>query len=202
MVKVKIKVQVYSLISSLKTYQLPLHFTPCSLDLFMRVPLQLQGEHTVLQPFWRIELIVDIAISPTRYSFSPESSEAFLGWSALPKDTTSEQYPKIERGEIWYFSENPAPNGIQNRTSGIDIDRAPRSNHCAMSLSVMVAASLFHLCYPHRHDQKISLQNVDKVMCDVFNCIMYVPIMCVIVSEDNVLVTFHLGIVCTGNIIA
>ena len=59
------KVQVYSLISSLKTYHPTffVHLTPWSLDLFIRVPFQLHGEHTVLQPFRRIELIVHIAIS-------------------------------------------------------------------------------------------------------------------------------------------
>ena len=60
----KVKVQVfYSLISSLKTYHRTLHFTPWSLDLFIRVPFQLPREHTVLQLFRRIELIVHIAIS-------------------------------------------------------------------------------------------------------------------------------------------
>ena len=59
----KVKVQVYSLISSLKTYHPTLHLTLWSLDLFIRVPFQLHGEHTVLQPFRRIELIVHIAIS-------------------------------------------------------------------------------------------------------------------------------------------
>ena len=60
----KVKVQVfYSLISSLKTYHSTLHLTPWSLDLFICVPFQLHGEHTVLQPFRRIELIVHIAIS-------------------------------------------------------------------------------------------------------------------------------------------
>ena len=53
----------YSLISSLKTYHRYLHFNPWSLDLFIYVPFQLPGEHTVLQPFRRIELIVHIAIS-------------------------------------------------------------------------------------------------------------------------------------------
>ena len=57
------KVQVYSLISSLKTYHPTLHLTPWSLDLFIRVPFQLHWENTVLQPFRRIELIVHIAIS-------------------------------------------------------------------------------------------------------------------------------------------
>ena len=53
----------YSLISSLKTYHRTLHFTTWSLNLFIHVPFQLPGEHTVLQPFRRIELIVHIAIS-------------------------------------------------------------------------------------------------------------------------------------------
>ena len=55
--------QVYSLISSLKTYHPTLHLTPWSLNLFIRVPFQLHGEHTVLQPFRLIEVIVHIAIS-------------------------------------------------------------------------------------------------------------------------------------------
>ena len=38
-------------------------FTPWSLDLFIRVPSQLHGEHTVLQPFRRIELITHYVIS-------------------------------------------------------------------------------------------------------------------------------------------
>ena len=55
--------QVYSLISSLKTYYPTLQLTPWSLDLFIREPFQLHEEHTVLQPFRRIKLIVHIAIS-------------------------------------------------------------------------------------------------------------------------------------------
>ena len=77
----------YSLISSLKTYHRTLHFTPWSLDLFIRVPSRLPGEHTVLQPFRRIELIVytHCHLCPTRYSFSPESSEAFEGEVSCPR---------------------------------------------------------------------------------------------------------------------
>ena len=59
---VKVKV-FYSLISSLKTYYRTSHFTPWSLVLFIHVPFQLPEEHTVLQSFRRIELIVHIAIS-------------------------------------------------------------------------------------------------------------------------------------------
>ena len=49
--------------SDMKTHEPTLHFTPWSLDLFIHVQFQLHGENTVLQPFWRIELIVHIAIS-------------------------------------------------------------------------------------------------------------------------------------------
>ena len=45
------------------TYHPTLHLTPWSLDLFIRVPFQLQRVYKVVQPFLRIELIVDIAIS-------------------------------------------------------------------------------------------------------------------------------------------
>ena len=45
-----------------ETYQPTLHFTPWSLDLFIRVSFKLHGELTVPQPFWRIELIIQIAI--------------------------------------------------------------------------------------------------------------------------------------------
>ena len=53
----------YSLISSLKTYHPFLTFYHWSLDLFICVQLQLHGDHTVLQPFRRIELLVHIVIS-------------------------------------------------------------------------------------------------------------------------------------------
>ena len=59
----KVKVQVYGVISSLYTYHPTLHLTPWSLYMFIRVPFQLHGEHTVLQLFRRIELIIHIAIS-------------------------------------------------------------------------------------------------------------------------------------------
>ena len=59
----KVNVQVHSLILNLKTYQPTLHVTPWSLDLFMRVSFQLRKEHTVLQPFRRIDLIVHIGSS-------------------------------------------------------------------------------------------------------------------------------------------
>ena len=57
------------------------------------------------------------------------------GWSALPKDTTSRKWPKIERGEPKYFPENPAQSRVRNRATGSDIGKAQHFNHCAMSFS-------------------------------------------------------------------
>ena len=95
------QVQVfYSLISSLKTYHRTLHFTPWSLDLFIYVPFQLPGEHTVLQPFRRIELIVHIAISVlrgTHFHLSIES-EAFEGEVLCPRTHYLNNVPRL-RGE-------------------------------------------------------------------------------------------------------
>ena len=115
----------------MKTYHPTLHFTPWSPDLFIRVPFQLHGEHTVLQPFRRIEVILHIVISVLPGTHFTWVKWSIWGLTALPKDTSC---PKIERGETWYFSEIPAPSGIRNRTAGSDIGKAPRSNHCAMSL--------------------------------------------------------------------
>ena len=109
-------------------------FTPWLLDLFIRVPYQLHGEQTVLF-FRRIELIIHIAISVLQLLIFNWVKWSMWGLSALPKDTTSKQCPNIERGETWYFSENPAPNEIRNRMAGSDIDRAARSNHCVVSRS-------------------------------------------------------------------
>ena len=93
--------QVYNLISSLKTHQLNLHFTPLSLDVFICVPFQLHGEHTVLQPFRRIELILHIAVSVISGSFYTWVNWSMWGESALPKYRTWIECPNIERGETF-----------------------------------------------------------------------------------------------------
>ena len=96
-------VYIISLISSLKTCHPTLHFTPCLLNLFIREPFQLHGEHTscshVLQPFRRIELIVHITVSVLPGTHFHLSQVKHLRGSAFPKDTTSKQCAKIERGE-------------------------------------------------------------------------------------------------------
>ena len=89
----------YSLISSLKTYHQTSHLTSWSLDLFIRVPFQLPVEHTVLQPFRRIKLIVHIAISvlPGTHIHS-YSSEAFKGGVSCPRTHHLNNVPRL-RGE-------------------------------------------------------------------------------------------------------
>ena len=58
-----VKVQVYSLISSLKTYHPTFTFHPLVTGPVHSMPFQLHGEHTALQPFRRIKLIVRITVS-------------------------------------------------------------------------------------------------------------------------------------------
>ena len=62
------------------------HFTPWSLDLIICLPFQLYREHTVLQSFRRIKLIIHIAISLiTRYMYSlTESSETYHSPCLVP----------------------------------------------------------------------------------------------------------------------
>ena len=103
-------------------YHSTLHFAPWSLDLFIRVPFQLNREHTVLQPFRRIELVVHIAISVLPGTHFHVSQVKHLRVKCLAQDTPSKQCPKFKRGETWYFSENPAPSGIWTRSAGSDID--------------------------------------------------------------------------------
>ena len=68
---------------------------------YPRAPgLKLHGEHTILQPFRRIELIVHIAISVLLGTHFDQVKWSIWGWSALLNDTTSKQCPKIE----WYIS--------------------------------------------------------------------------------------------------
>ena len=65
-------------------------FTPWSLDLFVRVPSQLHGEPTVLQPFQRIELIIHIAISVLPGTHFHLSQVKHFRVNALPKETMSQ----------------------------------------------------------------------------------------------------------------
>ena len=94
-------------------------FTPWSLDLFFLVLFQLHIEHTVLQQIRLIELIVHIVISVLRFKIflCDVLKWSIWGGSALPKDTTSQQCLKIEKGETWYFSENPASIRTRIRTA-------------------------------------------------------------------------------------
>ena len=116
--------QVYSLISSLNIL-LPGHWT-------VRVPFQLHGDSPTAIPV-HLTYHTHCHLCPTRYSFTPESTEAREGKVSCPSPQHRNNVP-IFRGEKYdmiYLYENPAPSGVRNRTVGSYIGKAPRSNHCA-----------------------------------------------------------------------
>ena len=71
------------------------YILPWSLDPFIRVPFQLHGEHTVLQPFRRIEPIVHIVISLT--IIFTESTVAFEGEVPCPRTQHRNNVPRLRR---------------------------------------------------------------------------------------------------------
>ena len=99
------------------------------------------------------------------------------GLSVWHKNTTSKQCPNIERRETWYFSENPAPSGIRNRTAGSDIDKAPRSNHRARSLS----NTLLYIAGLSTNSKLCGLIEMYKLIL----CISYVIFECNSICNSN-----------------
>ena len=139
--KLKVKVQVYSLISSLKTYHSTLHLTPWSLDLFIRVLFQLHGEHTVLQPFRRIEqLIVHIAISVLPGTHFHLRQVKNLRVKCLSQGhnilTMSQDWEGRNIIFFWKFctKRDSKPHGRKRHR--------PRFNHCAMSLRTLARVAM------------------------------------------------------------
>ena len=119
----KVKVQVYSLISSLKTYHPTLHLTPWSLDLFIREQLQLHGEHTVLQPFRRIELIVHIAISVLPGTHFHLSQLKHLRVKCLAQGHNILTMFQDLEGRNMIFLWKLCISGIRNRTAATSAER-------------------------------------------------------------------------------
>ena len=89
---IKVKMQVYSLVSSTKHHSPNFtQITPWSQDLFIYKPSQLPREHTVRLPFRCTELFKHTSLHcPTRYPLPPGSTECTCEQSALPRSTTSE----------------------------------------------------------------------------------------------------------------
>ena len=136
--------QVYSLISSLKTYHPTLHFTPLVTGPAHSCVISTQRiaySPAAISAHWTYR--THCHLYPTWYSFSPESSEAFEGEVPCLRTQHRNNVPRLRGGETWFFSENPATSRIQNRAAGSDIVKASRSNHCAMSLSMKIYISLF-----------------------------------------------------------
>ena len=77
-----------------------IHFSPWSLNLLIRVPFQLHGENTVLQPFRHIKLIVHIAISVLSGTKFHLSQVKHLRVKCLAQGHTIETMPKIGMREI------------------------------------------------------------------------------------------------------
>ena len=126
----------YSLISSLKTYHPFLTFYHWSLDLFICVQLQLHGDHTVLQPFRRIGLLVHIVISVLPGTYFYLSPVKHLRVKCIAQ---GHNIPRLRGGGgALYVSENPAPSGARNRTTGSDIGESPRSASLTMNCYIFI----------------------------------------------------------------
>ena len=98
-IKVKVNVQVYSLISSLKIHHPTLHFTPWSPDLFIRVSFSTpRRAYSPSAISAHLTYRTHCHLCPTRYSFSPESSEAFEGEVPCPRTHHRNNVPRL-RGE-------------------------------------------------------------------------------------------------------
>ena len=113
------------------------HFTPgnwtCSFMFLFQLPFL---EHTALAAI--LELGTNRThchLCPNRYWFKPESSEACEDKVPCPR-TQHRNNVSILRGKKHDISlKNPLTSGIWIRTAGSDIVKAPRSSHCATSLS-------------------------------------------------------------------
>ena len=91
----KVKVQVYSLISSLKTYHPTLHLTGPVHSWAISTPRRAYSPAAV-SAHWTYR--THCHLCPTMYSFSPESSEAFEGEVPCPRTQHLNNVPRL-RGE-------------------------------------------------------------------------------------------------------
>ena len=130
---------VYSLISNISSdfYM----FTTWSLDLFIRVPSQLHEEHTVLQSFRRIELIIHIAFSVLPGTHFHLSQVKHLRFTCLAQGHNIETMSQYWEWRNMIFLWKSCTKRDSKPTAGSDIDKAPRSNYCAMSLSKRLKGS-------------------------------------------------------------
>ena len=86
----------YSLISSLKTYHQALLLTPWSLDLFHSCAISIpRGAYSpaAVSAHWTYR--THCHLCPSRYSFSPESSEAFEGEVSCPRTHHLTNVPRL-----------------------------------------------------------------------------------------------------------
>ena len=156
--------QVYSLISSLKTYHPTLDFTPWSLDLFISVPLQLHGEYTVLQPLCN-KVIVHIVIYVLPGTHFHLRQVKHLRVLCLAQGHNIETMSQDREGRN-IIAISSAPSVVQNRKAGSDIGRVPCSNRCIMSFSkikVILNFLIFLTCPMEM------IENKDHFNCKIFS---------------------------------
>ena len=118
--------------SNLRTNHPTLHFTPV---LFVRVPFQHHAENAVLQPFWRIELIVHIAISvlPVQVLFSRQVKNLRVNCVAQRTQYRNNlSRLRWEKHDISLKILNQA--GFKTARQAPTFCEASRSYHCATSL--------------------------------------------------------------------
>ena len=111
-----------------------------SLDVFFHVPFQLPFlEHTVLAAISALGANrTHCHLRPTRYSFTPESSEACKGKVPCPRIQHRNNVPIFGGKKLEIYLKILHQAGIETRTAGCDIGKAPRFNYCAMSLSNVI----------------------------------------------------------------
>ena len=133
-VKVKVKVEVYSLVSSTKHYspdftQLPPGHRTCSFISHLNSP----GEHTARFAIFGARNYSNTSLHcPARYPVTPRSRECTCGQSALPRSTTSEHI-QCNRGS------NLRSLACKSRTLPLSHD-APRVESRVMHISLLSCA--------------------------------------------------------------
>ena len=109
-------------------------YYPWSQDLFIYATFQLPFlEHTALAAISALGTNrTHCHLCPIRYLFTPESSEACEGEVPFPRTQHRNNVPILREGKSFtcYFSENPAPSGIRNRTAGDDIGKVDELDDC------------------------------------------------------------------------
>ena len=118
----RVTVQGYNLISSISSdfYM----FTHWSLNMFIRASSQLHGEHTVLQPFRRIEFVIHIAVSVLPDSHF-QMGQVTLRVKCLAQGHSIDKMSRYWEGRNMISFENPVSSGIRGMCDDPDVGKSP-----------------------------------------------------------------------------